>query len=70
MIMGEPNKTVSIQMPESLYLRLKELADYDTRPLAGEIRQILKGYIEYLDRGGVSWCSNGHNRGIEQYQEQ
>lgn len=57
-------------MPEPLYQQLKTLAAGDTRTLAGEIRQILKGYLEYLERGGVSWCSDGRNRGIEQYQGQ
>ena len=63
----EPKKTVSLQVPQPLYDRLKSLADYDTRTLAAEIRQILKGYVEYIDRGGVSWCQDGKNRGIEQY---
>ena len=63
-----PKKTVSVQMPEALYDRLKSLADYDTRTLAAEIRQILKGYVEYMDRGGISWCQDGKDRGIEQYQ--
>ena len=61
-------KTVSITMPLELYDRLKRCADEDTRTLTSEIRQILKGYLEYLDRGGVSWCSDWHNRGIEQYE--
>ena len=54
----EPKKTVSLQVPQPLYDRLKSLADYDTRTLAAEIRQILKGYVEYIDRGGVSWCQD------------
>ena len=65
----EPKKTVSLQVPQPLYDRLKSLADYDTRTLAAEIRQILKGYVEYIDRGGVSWCQDGKNRGIEQYKQ-
>ena len=61
-------KTVSITLPMEVYVRLKQCADEDTRTLTSEIRQILKGYLEYLDRGGVSWCSDWHNRGIEQYE--
>ena len=64
-----PKKNVSVQMPEDLHSRLKEFADYDTRPLSAEIRQILKGYVEYIDRGGVSWCSDRKNRGLERYEE-
>ena len=60
-------KTVSVSMPPELYDRLKGYADEDFRTLSGEIRQILKGYLEYLDRGGVSWCSDSRNRGIERY---
>ena len=67
MMIRGPKKTVTVQIPEPLYDRLKSLADYDTRTLAAEIRQILKGYVEYIDRGGVSWCADGKNRGIEQY---
>ena len=55
-------------MPTDLHARLKACAEYDTRTLSSEIRQILRGYVEYLDRGGVSWCSDWHNRGIEQYE--
>ena len=61
-------KTVSITLPMEVYVRLKQCADEDTRTLTSEIRQILKGYLEYLDRGGVSWCSDWHNRGVEQYE--
>jgi len=61
-------KTVSVTLPVEVYDRLKQCAEEDTRTLTGEIRQILKGYLEYLDRGGVSWCSDWHNRGIEQYE--
>ena len=68
-MMHEPKKTVSLQVPQPLYDRLKSLADYDTRTLAAEIRQILKGYVEYIDRGGVGWCQDGKNRGIEQYKQ-
>ena len=63
----EKKKTVSIVMPEPLYLRLKEMAAEDTRTFAAEVRQILKGYVEYIDRGGVSWCSGMGTRGVEQY---
>ena len=61
-------KTVSITLPMEVYVRLKQCAAEDTRTLTSEIRQILKGYLEYLDRGGVSWCSDWHNRVIEQYE--
>lgn len=61
-------KTVTIAIPTDLHARLKACAEYDTRTLSSEIRQILRGYVEYLDRGGVSWCSDWHNRGIEQYE--
>ena len=61
-------KNVSFQLPEPLYLRLKQMAAEDTRTFTAEVRQILKGYVEYIDRGGVSWCADGKNRGIEQYQ--
>ena len=60
-------KTVSISLQPELYDRLKGYADEDCRTLSGEIRQILKGYLEYLDRGGVSWCADHRNRGIERY---
>ena len=63
-----PKITVTISMPTTLHARLKALAKTDNRPLSGEIRQILKGYLEYLDRGGVSWCSDWHTRGVEQYE--
>ena len=49
-------KTISLALPIEVHARLKQYADEDGRFLSGEIRQILKGYLEYLDRGGVSWC--------------
>ena len=54
-------------MPEKLYLQMKELAVKDGRSVSGEIRQILIGYTEYLERGGVSWCEDWKNRGKEVY---
>ena len=63
-------KSVSILLPEDLFLRLKRLAHDDTRTFSAEVRQILKGYVEYIDQGGVSWCSNINNRGIEQYESE
>ena len=65
----QPKKSVSVLLPIDLYDRLKACAAEDIRPLSGEIRQILKGYVEYIDRGGVSWCSDWHNRGVERYEE-
>lgn len=59
--------TVTVAMPVELHSRLKICAEYDTRTLSAEIRQILKGYLEYLDRGGVSWCDKADHRGVEQY---
>ena len=61
-------KTISISMQPELYDRLKGYADEDCRTLSGEIRQILKGYLEYLDRGGVSWCDKADHRGVERYE--
>ena len=61
-------KPVSIALPADVYDRLKILANEDNRTLSGEIRQILKGYLEYTDRGGVSWCRHWYDRGIEQYE--
>ncbi len=60
--------TVTVAMPMELHTRLKACAEHDTRTLSGEIRQILKGYLEYLDRGGVSWCDKIGNRGVERYE--
>ena len=59
--------TVTVAMPVELHARLKACAEYDTRTLSAEIRQILKGYLEYLDRGGVSWCDKADHRGVERY---
>ena len=67
-MLSGPKKTVAVQMPMPLYERLKELAQEDYRTLPAEIRQILKGYLDYLDRGGVSWCADSRNRGIERYE--
>jgi len=61
-------KTISVALPIEVYDRLKGYAAEAGRFLSGEIRQILKGYLEYLDRGGVSWCKNGRNRGMERYE--
>ena len=61
-------KAVSIVLPIEVYDRLQACAEYDTRTLSAEIRQILKGYLEYLDRGGVSWCDKSDNRGAERYE--
>ena len=65
--MKTPKKVVSISMPISLYDQIKHNAIQDSHTVPAEIRQILRGYLEYLERGGVSWCSNFRNRGIEQY---
>ena len=62
-------KTVSVTLPMDVYTRLKEYAAEDGRFLSGEIRQILKGYLEYIDRGGVSWCTSWKDRGIERYRQ-
>ncbi len=59
--------SVTVAMPVELHARLKACAEYDTRTLSAEIRQILKGYLEYLDRGGVSWCDKADHRGVERY---
>ena len=61
-------KTVTIAMPIDLHARLKACAEHDTRTLSSEIRQILRGYVEYLDRGGVSWCERWQDRGVERYE--
>ena len=60
--------SVTVAMPVELHTRLKACAEYDTRTLSAEIRQILKGYLEYLDRGGVSWCDKADHRGVERYE--
>lgn len=67
-MMRDPKKTVAVQMPLDVYERLRTWAQRDGRSVPGEIRQILFGYLEYLDRGGISWCEHRENRGIEQYQ--
>ena len=59
-------KTVAVALPIDLHTRLKTCAETDCRTLSGEIRQILRGYVEYLDRGGVSWCDMRHHPGLEQ----
>jgi len=64
----KPKITVTVAMPIDLHARLKTLALADNHTLSGEIRQILKGYLGYLDRGGVSWCADHRNRGIERYE--
>lgn len=61
-------KTVTVALPIELHRQLKQYADEDQRTVSGEIRQILKGYLEYMDRGGVSWCTDWRNRGVEQYE--
>ena len=66
----KPKKAVSVLLPEPLYLSLKEQAQKDNHTLSAEIRQILRGYLEYINRGGVSWCGFGAERGIEKYKEQ
>jgi len=63
----QKKKTISVSLPIEVYDRLKDYANEDNRFLSGEIRQILKGYLEYMDRGGVSWCSNWRDRGVERY---
>ena len=63
-------RSVSVLFPENLYVRIKEQARQDGHTLSAEIRQVLRGYLEYIDRGGVSWCKFGANRGIERYEEQ
>lgn len=65
----QPKKTVSVTLPLEVYARLKVYADEDWRSLSGEVRQILKGYLEYMDRGGVSWCKSRTDRGMERYEE-
>ncbi len=67
--MKTPKRVVSISMPISLYEQIKHNANQDSRTVSAEIRQILKGYLEYLERGGVSWCFDPRNRGIEQYHQ-
>ena len=68
-MLSGPKKTVAVQMPMALYESLSGLAKEDGRTIPAEIRQILKGYLDYLGRGGVSWCADSRNRGIEQYTE-
>ena len=46
MIRG-PKKTVSVLMPEELYLELRALAAETHRSVPGYIRQILKRYLRY-----------------------
>jgi len=58
-----PKKTVSVLLPLALYDQLKLHAEADRHSLSGEIRQILKGYVEYMERGGVSWCRGNGARG-------
>lgn len=69
MIQG-PKRNVSVLFPENLYIRIKEQAQQDGHTLSAEIRQILRGYVEYIDRGGVSWCKFASKRGIELYENQ
>ena len=66
--MRRPKKTVSILLPLDLYDSLHQHAVADDHTMSGEIRQILRGYTEYMARGGVSWCRNWQNRGIIQFQ--
>ena len=63
----EPKKSVCILLPISLYCRLTDLAAEDDHTFSAEVRQILRGYTEYIGRGGVSWCRKGIDRGIERY---
>ena len=63
----QPKKAVSVLLPVELYLTLRQLAHGDGRTLSAEIRQILKGYTEYIARGGISWCCGCGNRGMEKY---
>ena len=60
-------KVVQIIMPMELYEQLKCFAIQDSRSISGEIRQIIEGYVHYIDRGGVSWCRNPSDRGVERY---
>ena len=62
-----PKKSVSVLLPLDLFHALQTLAAEDGRTLSAEIRQILKGYREYIDRGGVSWCRAPEQRGVERY---
>ena len=65
--MRRPKKTVSILLPLDLYDSLHQHAVADDHTMSGEIRQILRGYTEYMARGGVSWCDKADHRGVEQY---
>lgn len=65
-----PKKTVSVRMPLFLYEWLLAGAQRDDRSVPSEIRQILLGYMEYLDRGGVSWTEQRINRWLEWYQNE
>ena len=66
-MIDKERKIVQIAMPIELYEQLKHVAIQDSRSISGELRQIIKGYIHYIDRGGVSWCRNPGNQGIERY---
>ena len=68
MIRG-PKKQITLLLPLDLYETLTALAAAEGRTLPSELRQILKGYVAYLDRGGVSWCGPGALRGVEQYRQ-
>ena len=52
MIIKGPKKTVTVLLPLDLYEKLSGRADYNCRTTAGYIRQILKRYMEYLDKQG------------------
>lgn len=43
-------KTVSVVLPLELYQRLAAQAEQTSRSLSAYIRQVLKEYVQYLDR--------------------
>lgn len=45
-----PKKTISVLVPEELYQELSQLAEGSSRSLSAYIRQVLKEYVQYLDR--------------------
>ena len=45
-----PKKTISALVPEELYQELSQLAEDSSRSLSAYIRQVLKEYVQYLDR--------------------
>ena len=65
--MRGPKKSFTCLLPLALYDALRQQAIADEHTMSGDLRQILKRYIEYMDQGGVSWCRGSRNRGIVQF---